>query len=163
MLRIFILGAVAILLVLPSGAQEQQQAPAAQTGEPSNAAPGPEPAQAAPKTRRKRKHRKSQRSGPKKVVVPNGSTSEAGGQLSPGLSDTEAQRQRQTTEQLLRDSQANLKAATARQLSTEQQDTARQITAYMQQAQSASEDGDLERAHNLALKARLLSDTLARR
>ncbi|MCU1298701.1 MAG: hypothetical protein JWO91_2979, partial [Acidobacteriaceae bacterium] len=53
---------------------------------------------------------------------------------------------------------AKLKEASARQLSPAQQDTMGQIRSYIQQAKAARSAGDLERAHNLALKAHLLSD-----
>jgi len=165
MSRTFFIGVIAVVLVALSAAQQQSQTPEAPAGSQPTGTPPPVPGPAieAQNAGHKRKHRKKKRTGPKKVVVSNGSTGEAGGQLSPGLSDSEAQHQRRTTEQLLRDSEANLKTAASRQLSDEQQDTARQITTYMQQAHSASDEGDLERAHNLALKARLLSETLVRR
>jgi hypothetical protein len=76
------------------------------------------------------------------------------------LSEHEAELQRSSTDELLQASQGNLKAASARQLTSEQLDTVQQVNTYIQQSHSASDEGDLQRAHNLALKARLLSDTL---
>jgi hypothetical protein len=132
-----------------ASAPAQSSAPGTSSG-----APG------APASPSKLRKKRSKKTGARKVVVTNGSTSETGGTLSPGLSDSEAERQRSSTDQLLHASQVNLKEVSTRELTPEQQDRVQQINAYIQQSHSASEDGDLQRAHNLALKARLLSDTL---
>ena len=95
-----------------------------------------------------------------KVVVRNGGTAEPAVQLSPRLSDHQASQQRDTTNELLMATDTKLKQASARQLNSTQQDTMNQIRSYIQQAKAASSAGDLERAHNLALKAHLLSDEL---
>ena len=68
--------------------------------------------------------------------------------------------QRATVDQLLQATDENLKHV-KRNLTPEEQDMLRQIDNYTQQARSASTDGDLVRARNLALKAHLLSDALA--
>jgi hypothetical protein len=97
-----------------------------------------------------------------KRVVRNGSTSEPVIQLSPGLSENEASSQRQNTTQLLATADTNLQKMSGRQLNTTQQDVVSQIRKYIEQAKEAETAGDLQRAHNLALKARLLSDDLVR-
>ncbi len=67
----------------------------------------------------------------------------------------------QNTEQLLQGAEGNLRKVT-RQLSDAEQAMLRQARNYIAQSRSASQDGDLERAYNLALKASLLSGELAK-
>ena len=98
---------------------------------------------------------------PRRVVVRNGGT-DPGGQLQPGMSAGDAQKQRAGTQQLLQLADVNLKVVTGRALSPDQQDMVRQINMYMEQSRRASDEGDLVRARNLAVKARLLSDALVR-
>ncbi|HZR58592.1 MAG TPA: hypothetical protein VFA74_17110 [Terriglobales bacterium] len=95
-----------------------------------------------------------------KVVVRNGGTGEPSVQLSPRLSQEQASQQRNTTDKLLAITDANLKQISGQQLSSTQQDSVTQIRSYMQQAKAANSAGDLERAHNLAFKAQLLSNEL---
>ena len=121
------------------------------------------------RTRRK-KHKKalvqkpdnSADSGPRRIVVRRGGTSETGGQLEPGVPESEADHQRRSIEQMLHSTDASLKNITRRNLTPDQQDMARQITSYMEQSRSANEEGDLGRARNLAIKAQQLCDALAR-
>jgi hypothetical protein len=118
-------------------------------------------------TRKKRRRRRkvsntTHGSDPGKRVVRNGSTTEPVIQLSPGLSENEASSQRQNSIQLLATADANLQKMSGRQLNPTQQDVVSQIRSYIEQAKEAETAGDLQRAHNLALKARLLSDDLAR-
>jgi hypothetical protein len=68
---------------------------------------------------------------------------------------------RQNTGQLLDATESNLKKLT-RQLSDNEQATVRQIRTYILQAKAAVNDGDLERAYNLATKANLLSNELVK-
>jgi hypothetical protein len=98
--------------------------------------------------------------GPTKTVVRNGSTTDATVSLSPGVSQQEANNL-QDTNQLLSKSEANLRELAGRQLSSAQQDTVKQIRNYMGEAKQAADGGDLQRAHNLAYKAELLSAELA--
>jgi cytoskeletal protein RodZ len=100
--------------------------------------------------------------GPRRVVVRRGSTSETGGQLEPGVASSETAHQRQITQQLLQSASANVKNISGRKLTPDQQDMVRQITFYMEQSRSADKEGDLVRARNLAVKAHMLSDELAR-
>ena len=67
----------------------------------------------------------------------------------------------QSTTQLLDSAEQNLRNLN-RSLSGEEQNTVAQIRSYITQARLALKDQDLERAHNLALKAHLLSDELIR-
>ena len=97
-----------------------------------------------------------------KVVVRNGGARDASIQLSPGLSRGQDPHDRENTDQLLATTDDNLKRVAGRQLTASQQSTLDQIHAYVRQAKSAADAGDLARAHTLALKAHLLSDDLAK-
>lgn len=98
-----------------------------------------------------------------KVVIRNGGAKDSSAQLSPAITGEQALHSRENTAQLLATTDANLKAATGRQLSPAQQSMVDQIHAYVRQSKAASVSGDLTRAHTLALKAHLLSDELARK
>jgi hypothetical protein len=54
----------------------------------------------------------------------------------------------------------NLKKLEGHQLNASQQEMVSQIKQFMEQSKKAVADGDVDRAHNLALKAHLLSDEL---
>jgi outer membrane biosynthesis protein TonB len=95
-----------------------------------------------------------------KVVVPQGGEA-APGQISAAGPDDDG-RSRQTIEQLLQSTDTNLRSIN-RQLNDNERAMVEQIKTYMAQARTASTDGDLTRANNLALKAHLLSDELVKR
>ena len=95
-----------------------------------------------------------------KVVVPQGGETPPG-QISAAGPDDDA-RSRQTIEQLLQSTDTNLRSI-SRQLNDNERAMVEQIKTYMAQARTASTDGDLTRANNLALKAHLLSDELVKR
>jgi hypothetical protein len=65
-----------------------------------------------------------------------------------------------SSEQLQLATEENLKKIEGRQLTPSQQEMKNQIAQFMEQSKTAAGAGDLDRAHNLALKARLLSDEL---
>jgi hypothetical protein len=56
----------------------------------------------------------------------------------------------------------NLKQVSGRQLSTAQQEMVNQIQQFIQQSKTAVAAGDMERGHNLAMKAHLLSEELVK-
>lgn len=95
-------------------------------------------------------------------MVRNGGTVDPVVQLAPGMSAEQASSQRQNTTQLLAATDDNLKQIASRQLSSTQQDSVSQIRKYMEQANAAEKAGDVQRAHNLASKALLLSDDLVK-
>ena len=97
---------------------------------------------------------------PTKTVVRNGSAADPTVDLSPAPGPQEASRA-QAYNQLLATTDANLQKISGRQLSTDQEDTVKQIKSYMEQAKGAAKDGDVQRAYNLAVKANLLSAELA--
>jgi hypothetical protein len=148
----------------PSDSQNPVQPPAAiPSAEPQSPKTKPA-AKPIAKKRRPRKKPVTQPAadGPKKVIVNNGGAPEPTVQLSPGVSPEAASRQRQSTTLLLSTTENNLKTATGHQLSPSQQDTVTQIREYIKQARTSADAGDLQRAHNLAFKAKLLSDELAK-
>lgn len=98
--------------------------------------------------------------GPRKVVVRKGSTSEPTAKLAPMVPNSIASQQAQVTEQLLSTAENNLKEAAVRQLNADQTAVMDQVRNYIQQARAATKAGDFQRGHNLAVKARLLSDDL---
>lgn len=75
------------------------------------------------------------------------------------MSQTAVSQAQQSTTELLDSTEKNLKSLT-RTLSGDEQNTVTQIRSFVTQARSALKDQDLERAHNLALKAHQLSDVL---
>ena len=83
------------------------------------------------------------------------------GQIAPPISPSAASQAQQSTTQLLDSTEQNLHGLT-RTLSNDEQNTVSQIRSYIVQARSALKDQDLERAHNLALKAHQLADVLLR-
>jgi outer membrane biosynthesis protein TonB len=142
----------------PEATQEPQKA------KPEAAAKKPESPTKAPS--KKRRHRKSAASSPtatpEKKVVRNGGTTDPAVQLAPGMSAEQASSQRQNTTQLLAATDANLKQISSRPMNSSQQDIISQIRKYMEQARAAEQAGDVERAHNLASKALLVSDDLVK-
>ena len=122
------------------------------------------PTSAPTKPHHHRKHAKATASGaaPEKKVVRNGGTTDPKVQLAPGVSAEQASRERQSTTQLLATTDTNLKQISERQLNSSQQESVSQIRKYMEQAKAAEAEGDVQRAQNLASKARLLSDDLVK-
>jgi len=95
--------------------------------------------------------------GPTKTVVQHGGTAEPTIEISPGLSPQQALQKLHATNQLLAAADANMKQLAARQLSDSQQDTLAHIKIYMEQARTAVDNGEVQRAYNLANKANMLS------
>jgi hypothetical protein len=98
---------------------------------------------------------------PPKKVVRNGGSKEPSIELVEGTPVEQAKQQR-STDQLTSAINENLKKIAGRQLKPSQQDMVNQINQFMDQSKKAVAAGDLDRAHNLAMKARLLSDELVK-
>jgi hypothetical protein len=96
---------------------------------------------------------------PPKKVVRHGGSDEPAVQLTGGATSEQTLRQR-STEQLRLATEENLKQIEGRQLSAGQQEMKNQINQFMEQSKTAAVAGDLDRAHNLAMKAHLLSEEL---
>lgn len=97
---------------------------------------------------------------PSKIVVRQGGTSEPSIQLAGGDSGDRAARDRDTANQMLRLTQQNLNKLAGRQLDENQKNMQNQVHQFMDQAKSAVDAGDLDRARTLAWKAQLLSEEL---
>ena len=98
---------------------------------------------------------------PPKKVVRNGGSNEPNVQFTAGDTAQQAAQQR-STDQLKSATEENLKKIAGRQLAPSQQETVTQINQFLEQSKSAIAEGDLERGHNLALKAQLLSEELVK-
>lgn len=95
---------------------------------------------------------------PPKKVVRNGGSNEPSIQL---LGGTPSEQTLQaSTEQLTAATEENLKKIAGRPLNPSQQEMVTQIKQFMEQSKTAIAAGDVQRGHNLATKARLLSDEL---
>jgi hypothetical protein len=92
-------------------------------------------------------------------VVKDGGSNETAVQLK-GTSNE--QQERSTTEQITAATEDNLKKVAGRTLDTSQQQTLSQVKEFLEQSKTAIAEGDLERGHDLAMKARLLSDELVK-
>jgi hypothetical protein len=99
---------------------------------------------------------------PPRPPAPSAPAQPVAGQLSAALSRDDALNRKFTTTQLLEATETNLRNLT-RLLSSDEQAILQHIRSYVQQARSATDMGDVERAYNLALKAHLLSDELVKR
>jgi hypothetical protein len=97
---------------------------------------------------------------PPKKVVRNGGTDEPTIKLTGETTAAQASQRRASTDQLNASTEENLKKIADRQLAPSQQEIVTQIQQFVEQSKQAVAAGDLERAHNLALKGRLLSDEL---
>jgi hypothetical protein len=99
---------------------------------------------------------------PPKVVVRNGGTAEGTVHLTGGTAAAKNSPQRANTERSLASTEDELKMTAGRQLDSAQQETVKQIHQYAAQSRKALQAGDLELAHNLAVKAHLLADQVVK-
>ena len=97
---------------------------------------------------------------PAKIVVRQGGISEQSIQLAGGSSGVEAKQKLESTNQMLEETEQNLKKAAGIQLSEVQQGSISQIRQFVDQSRSALAAADYERARTLAWKAKVLSDEL---
>ena len=96
------------------------------------------------------------------VVIHDGGTTEPAIQLTGGAGGGEQESKERSTDQLLASTEDNLKKIGGRQLTSAQQEMVTQIHQFMEQSKAAVAAKDIDRGHNLALKANLLSDELAK-
>lgn len=137
-----------------SGKQQSETLPASPSSTPSDKS------KQSPASASKTLHHKHRHSRRNKIIVREGGTTEASALLAPGMPGAQASHQRQNATQLLASTDGNLKRISGRQLNSNQQAMLDQIHSFMQQAKDAIKEGDLQRGHNLAMKAHLLSDEL---
>lgn len=166
--------------------QPQEQAPTiSQPPPPEQPAPQPQPPAEQPKVEEKPatapkakptpKKKRAKKAVPAKPAEPARPTEasksktvvEEGGsnppdQLSAKLPQNQTVQQRKSTAQLQQETENNLRSIT-RTLTADEQAMVQHIRSYVQQSRAAESDGDTERAYNLAMKARLLSDELVKR
>lgn len=95
---------------------------------------------------------------PPRIVIQESGSSAQSGQAGTGAPGDD----NQATQQLLDSTDINIRNIEKRQLSANEHSTLAQIKDYAAQSRQAIKDGDLVRAHNLAVKAHLLSDDLAK-
>ena len=98
---------------------------------------------------------------PKKTVEASSPTNQSG-QLTASTNRDQALHQQVDTAQLITTAENTLRGLT-RQLSTEEQAMVQHIRSFIKQSQTATSEGDLERAYNLAFKAHQLSDELVKK
>jgi hypothetical protein len=99
---------------------------------------------------------------PPKIVVQQGGTAEPSIQLAGGPNPDQAAQKRDAVNQLLAQTDQNLKKTAELQLSADQQDTVAQTRQFMEQSKAAMATGDFERARTLAWKAEVLSEDLVK-
>jgi len=140
--------------------------PAQAADQPIVPAPTPTPAEQ-PKTAEKTKPNHGRHAAakkPPKIVVQAEKTEPPPtslGKISPGPTPADAANSQSSTDQLLQSAEANLNSIT-RQLSKDEEAMRTQIKEFIEQSKKATNDNDPARAHNLAVKARLLSDDLVK-
>lgn len=98
---------------------------------------------------------------PTKPSVPEKPPAEDSITISANTNTDAAYTQRNETEQLLQSSESNLRRIN-RTLNDGEQSMVHQVRNFITQSRLAMQDGDLERAYNLAVKANLLSGEIAK-
>lgn len=96
-----------------------------------------------------------------KAEPPKATTANSAVQITADVPRADVQSQTRNTEQLLRDSEAKL-AGLGRSLSVSEQAMVGQARSYIAESSQAMRSGEIERAYNLAMKASLLANELAK-
>lgn len=162
----------------PSAEQEQTQQPqtsATQGTPPPEAQTAPAQAQPPPATEEKTDAAKAKTTKPRTngkkassdssrrtTVKDEAEAPPTTGPISPSLTGTEVAHNQTTIDQLLQSTEATLNGI-KRQFSQDELAIVAQIHDYINQSRQAVKGNDLTRAYNLAMKARLLADDLAKR
>jgi hypothetical protein len=94
--------------------------------------------------------------------VREGGADEPTTQIVTGMTPEEAERERGEAELLLSTTSETLEEIAPRPLDAGQQEVVLQIHNYIKDSRTALKEGDIPRAHTLAIKAGLLADDLAR-
>jgi hypothetical protein len=139
--------------------------PAAASDIPSTIPPEPKPATRTVKPRPRPRPTKPSdtpvASQPPSKETTTPTTPDTGTTISAGIPHSVEQGHRQSTSELIQLTEDNLRSLN-RQLTSQEQSQVEQIRNFIAQSRSATSDNDLVRAHNLAMKAHLLSDELVR-
>ncbi len=176
MLSAFFARLLLFSVIAPSLSSQQSQPSSQQTNTASPQPSTPKPCStAAPSSSNNkqpcvpaRKHHKKSPSQAKgsatnsTIVVHNGGTADPIVAISPSMTEQQTSQELSTTNRLLANAEANLKQLFHRSLSSDEEDTVKQIEVYMQQARTAVKNGESQRAYMLASKADMLSADLAR-
>jgi outer membrane biosynthesis protein TonB len=163
------------MVLAPTIETQPQPQPAAQPAptDNANAAPEPAPADNAQQNAQKPKPkphkpvpRKPQPQQPANAEAPRqeppkSNTPDTSVQITADVPRAAVQSQRQNTENLLRNSEGKL-GRLNRNLGESEQGMLRQARNYIAQSNQALQGGDIERAYNLAVKASLLANELAK-
>jgi hypothetical protein len=143
-----------------------QPAPTPPTVTPGESQPAPtEPAPV--KTKKPKRHRRSvpavtvNSPPPKPAPKPETPQPDTGVQITADIPQNVANQRRQQTEGLLQAAEGNLKKIN-RTLSDGEDSMQRQVRNYITQSRLAMQDGDLDRAYQLAYKAQQLSQELVK-
>lgn len=168
--------AQAPITTAPAPEQPQPQPPAEppkeeQKPEPAAVKPKPKPKpkqtqtahKAAPAAATKPEEKPQQQASakPPRIVIQEGGTPSNSGQISTPMGHDEAAHRRLSTAQLIESTETTLRGLN-RTLTADEQATVAQIKDYLEQSRAATVQQDVVRAHNLALKAHLLSDELVK-
>jgi len=158
----------------PASQPAEQQAEKPQEGQPATGQTKPEQAQKEepkhppkPSPRKRANGEKPAtevaRNNPNKKIIPpeKAEPTLAAGQISPGATPATTAHDQASTDQLLRAAESNLNGI-KRQLNKEEETMLAQIREFINQSRKATTENDPERAHNLAVKARVLSDELVK-
>ena len=145
----------------PVASQPQPTPPTVTPGENQ-----PAPAEPAPvKSKKRLRHRKpapaAATNNPPKPVSKPETTPDTNVQITAEIPQNVANARRQQTEGLLQAAEGNLKKIN-RTLSDGEESMQRQVRNYITQSRLAMQDGDLDRAYQLANKAQLLSQELVK-
>jgi hypothetical protein len=160
----------------PAASQPAEQADQTQQTQPLAEQAKQEPAQTTqketPKHPRKPSPRKPAgekstteiaRNNPNKKIIPAEKTEPTPSlpQIAPGPTPANSAHDQASTDQLLRAAESNLNGI-KRQLNKDEEAMLAQIREFINQSRKATTENDPERAHNLAVKARVLSDELVK-
>ncbi len=125
-------------------------------------------AAAAPATNGEKTAEVARNSGSKQIIrddktdpPPGSGQNTSSGQISPAPTPSDTAQDQTATEQLLLSTEARLNGI-KRQLSKDEEAMLAQTKEFIAQSRKATTENDTVRAHNLAVKARLLSDELAK-
>lgn len=143
----------------PVASQPLPTPPTVTPTEPQPTPPAPTPTKS--KTRRRKKPTPSPTITTNKPPQPAEPAPDTNVQIQAEVPQGAANERRQQTEGLLQVAEGNLKKIN-RNLSDGEQSMQRQVRNFITQSRLAMQDGDLERAYNLATKAQLLSQELVK-
>jgi len=145
----------------PAPAPPEEEKPEVVVKPKPKAKPKPNAHKPAPPPKSEEKPEEVATARPPRIIIQEGGVNSSPGPVSSTVEHDEATHNRLSTAQLLDSTEANLRRLN-RTLTAEEQATVTQIKDYIEQSRAATTQRDVVRAHNLALKAHLLSDVLVK-